>query len=309
MTDVLDRAPAIVRNAEEAWLDERDKGLGASDSAKILTGRGLEVYGEKVGKRKPSTPYMRWGRRLEGLVAEMYGEESGRKVGNLGQYEIQRHPDHPWLGATLDRVTTMGTEPSLEPKFPLECKVQGWHRSREWEEEVPLEYQIQVQIQMACTGAEAGAIAALIGWPPKPQWIDLVRNDSFLKVAIPRLEEFWLRVQRREAPVPNDHRDLEVVKRIWSRENGQTISLADPIVVQSVELWKKLREERSEKEKEAEALEAKLRALVGDASIAMLADGTWLELADVDRKGYTVEPTTYRTLRHKRPKLPQRRAS
>src|SRR5687767_8539180 len=122
-------APAVLPSARERWLAERRELLTASDVAAVLgvdpRRSPLSVYAEKRGLLEVAeTPWMRWGRRVEGAIAEAYADETGRPVRDLG-LEIQRHPDVPWLGATLDRQVLEGSaaHPLVAPgPGPLEAK-------------------------------------------------------------------------------------------------------------------------------------------------------------------------------------------
>ncbi len=44
-------------------------------------------------------------------------------------------------------------------------------------------------------------------------------------------------------------------------------------------------------------MEARIKAAMGDAATGLLPEGGGYRLKDISRKGYAVEPTTYRELR------------
>jgi putative phage-type endonuclease len=317
-----------VQDLERAqWLRDRRKLIGASEVAAILgvdPHRGpLAVYASKLDlARVDETPAMRWGRKAEALVAEAYGEESGRPV-LMPAARIIQHPDIPFLGASLDRVTG-GCEKHPAPVVfdgpcgrddcasvgahshpaPLECKVVGFHNAASWKEEPPIEYVVQVQFQMACTGAQWASLAAMFGWPPRPAWVDLERNDAFINAALPKLEEFWRRVERADPPPPDTlPQTSEVIRKLWPADSGATIHL-DGEALALVERWEAARERRlaDKKDSDEEDLANQIRFLMRDATTGMLPDGTSLTLKTTKRAGYTVEPTTYRTLRRFTPK-------
>lgn len=309
------------------WLRARRKLIGASDVGAILgvdPYRGpLAVYASKLDLvRDEETPAMRWGRKAEALVAEAYGEESGRPV-LMPAARIVVHPDVPFVGASLDRVTS-GCEQSPAPlvydgpcgsrhcaevgahshPVPLECKVVGFYNATQWKEEPPLQYVVQVQFQMACTGAKWASLAAMFGWPPRPAWVDIERNDDFINAALPKLEEFWRRVERADPPPPDTLPSTsDVIKKLWPADTGDTIHL-DGDALALVDRWEtaKARRLQLKNEGEEEELENQLRFLMRDATTGMLPDGTSLTLKTTNRAGYTVEPTSYRTLRRFRPK-------
>lgn len=322
-------APAII-DERKAWLEERRKIIGASDVAAILgvdPRRGaLAVYAEKVGAiDQAETPWMKWGRRVEGAIAEGYSEETGRPAFDLGAHVIQRHRDLPWLGATLDRQTRGcvqtpdpfgGVELPLagsriSPVFsalgPLEAKAVAGHKAKEWREDPPLFFQVQLQIQMACTAAQWGSLVALIGGLALV-WKDLVRNDRFLAATYPKVEEFWLRVQRREPPeadaLPGT---TDAIKRLWSEDDGETITL-DHEALELIESWEAAVITTKAAGETEQELENKLRVRMQGATFGALPDGTFVTLKTTKNPGYSrvVDPYQYRTLRHFRPRIRRR---
>jgi len=309
-------APAIL-DPRKAWLERRRTLLTASDVAAVLgqdERRGpLAVYAAKVGGvESDETLPMRRGRRMEAAIADEYADETGRLVQDLGAYEIAIHPDISWLGATLDRVTT----PTLERPAPEGCRGQGpgplqiklaIGSARDWKEGPPLGHQIQVQMEIACFGAAWGSLAGLVG--PGPLAIhDFPRHDAFLASALPRLEEFWARVQRQDPPeadaLPGT---THAIKRLWSTDDGATIDL-NPEDLQLADDWEGAKLGKADAEKRLQELENKLRLRLRLATFGALPDGTFLTLRTIKNQGYTnvVEPYTYRTLRRLRPRIRRR---
>lgn len=296
------------------WLAQRGKHIGASEVAAILgvdPRRGqLALYALKTGAMQTEdSPAMRWGRKAEALVAEAYGEETGRPVLDPDK-RIHRHPALQCLGASLDRLTA-GSEahpapiPPLSPRnatVPLECKVVNVFKADEWRDEPPLQFVVQVQMQMACTGAQWASLVAMIGWPPRPTWVDIPRHEQFIAEALPRIEEFWLRVQRREPPDTDlKPETTRAIRALWPADTGEMIDLPAEALDLVVE-WETAKAAREAQKDQAQDLENKLRTMLRDATIGLLPDGTSLTLKTTSRAGYTVEPCTYRTLRRFTPK-------
>lgn len=313
-------------HAREQWLKERQRGIGASEVAAIIgvdPRRGqCALYAEKIGALvREEKPWMRWGLKAEDLTAQAYAEESGREVipPRGGAFQIARDPSVPFLGATLDRLTTgssaypMPLASAVFPRdevAPLECKVVGGFNADRWSEEPPVEYQVQLQIQMFCTGARWGTLAALVGWPPRPTWVDFERNDRFLAAALPRVEEFWQRVVDRRPPDPDPpvSASAAAVRALWPADTGETIAL--PVdTLDLVDRWQVAKARKSSADGEADEIENQLRARMRDATTGTLSDGTALVLKTTSVKAYSVEhkAKTYRTLRHYVPKPESRR--
>lgn len=311
MIDTIPQAPAIIHTDREQWFIRRREGVGASEVAAILgfdaTRDALSVYAEKIGALEvEETPLMKWGKRVEDAIAEGYAEETGRLVLNPGAFDIARHPDLPILGATLDRVTQgsdMNPAPQgLTGQAALEIKAVNAFAAAEWKEEPPLHNQIQLQIQMGCKGLTWGSLAALLGGL-KIAWQDIARNQTFLDYALPEIEAFWLCVKRREPPVVKEAKEgtWAALKALYPSDNGLGVALPEE-AIQIVSGWQQYRDVRLEAEKREKDFNAQIEQLIGAAVTGLLPDGRALTLKTSKRDGYTVAPSTYRTLRLVKPK-------
>lgn len=300
-------------SGRDRWLAARRERITASDVAAILGEdpyrNALSVYAEKVGAVdvEPTDP-MLWGLALEDGIGRRYAEVTGRPVVALAPYEMAQHPDIPWLSCTPDRWTE-GTPECQAPEAgrgPLQIKAQGIGRAQLWREQPPTTYLIQVQIEMACTGAAWASLAAFLGMGEPLAWTDIVRDDAFLGTAIPQLEAFLLRVQRRDPPDATDGSSatFRALRSLYPLDNGETVDLTDE-QARLVEAMESARAEEKRQREIADVNEARIRAEIAAATFGALPDGSYLELRTVERKGYTatVKPTTYRSLKHKQPKI------
>ena len=305
------RAPAILPGSLQQWRAARRELITASDAAAILgvdPHRGpLAVYAEKVGgvETEETLPMAR-GRRFEEVIAQEYVEQTRRAVIAQRKWEISIHPDVPWLGATLDRVVASASgapDPLGDPasEGPLQIKM-ALGSAAEWKEDPPLGYVIQVQVEIACFRARWGALCALVGAGPLKTH-DLKRDDDFMSAALPKLEAFRWAVEHR-VPPPADALagTTSAIRRLWPRDDGETVALTreDLPVVRE---WERAREREAEAEKAAQLGDNKLRARLGTAAFGALPDGSYLSLKTVEREGYLVQPTRYRTLKRFWPKL------
>jgi putative phage-type endonuclease len=301
-------APAIVQNPRLQWLAARRELITASDVAAVIgedPRRGaLAVYAAKVGDiEQDETVPMRRGRRFEGAIADEYADQTGRPVSDLGAYVIQRHPDIPWLGATLDRVTVgSGSTPApADCDAPLQIKM-AIGSAREWKDGPPLHYVVQVQTEMACFGATWGALAALVGPGPLAA-VDLVRDDAFFAALVPQLERFRWHVEKRIPPEADATPGTSAaIRRLWAGEDGQTIALGDEDLALVAD-WEAAKASKSAAEETVELLGNRLRARLQTASFGALPDGRFLTLKLTKRDGYAVQPTSFRTLRVMCPRI------
>lgn len=154
--------PAGASRAE--WLAARTVGVGGSDVAAILgmdSHRGpMHVYLDKRGELEEQRSETldraaRRGNQLEGLVAELFAEETGLAVATApGMFA---HVDRPWMIANPDRI--VGGDGILE------CKTRTWRSAQRenWDgEEAPDGPALQAYWYRAVTGYSTAHVAGLV---------------------------------------------------------------------------------------------------------------------------------------------------
>lgn len=287
----------------DKWLEERRNSVGASEVSTVLGlnpfDTPLQLALRKRGEipDKEETEAMRMGHRLEPIVAELYCEETGRNVEDLGQYVIQRNPEHPFLHATLDRLVRYNyTQGSPADPGDLQIKTVGAHMADRWEDVIPLGVQAQIQAEMAVAKLSWGSVAALIGGQ-RFVWKDIDRNDEFIAVMVEAVGEFWDMVQQGDSPVATGA-DKEALRLLHPQHDpGMTIDLPPEALLLDDEL-KHAKANITTEEERKDKCEARLKQLIGDAEIGILPGGigkySW---KSSERKGYEVKATTTRTLR------------
>lgn len=143
-------------------IAERVNYIGGSDAAAVLGmsrwATPLSVWAEKTGQIvREDTPafYKTLGHKLEQTVAELFMEETGKKLQRVNETII--HPRHPFMGANVDRRV-------VGERAIFEAKTASAWKAREWEgEEIPREYIIQAMHYLAVTGADRVYLSVLIG--------------------------------------------------------------------------------------------------------------------------------------------------
>lgn len=273
-----------------AWLAERRKGLGASDAAPVLGlspyATALEVYLDKLGMLpEQETAPMRWGLKLEEAIATAYEEETGRALHPPGD-PIWWHPEVPWMFASPDRIHSNGEERLVELKTARTAE--GW--GCPGTDEVPAHYLVQVQHQMACTGARVADLAVLVGGSDFRVYT-VAWHPRLIDTLIERLGAFWAALQKREPPepLPPDPRLLDLLYR---PAEGVSVELGPEAAVQAG-LYAVAQEMRRQAEGQRERAKAALIALLGEASEGRLPDGRRVVRKVVSRKGYAVKDTEY----------------
>jgi putative phage-type endonuclease len=211
------------------WLAHRRKGLGSSDAPAVCNLSAwrtpLHVYLDKVGELADyDTPPKRWGRRLEDVVALAYQEETGRPVYKPAR-AMEWHPTVPFLFASLDRLTEVNGKGRL-----LEIKTarhaDGW--GAPGTDEVPDQYMVQVQHQLAVTGMRHADLAVLVAGQELLLY-EVERDDRLVSDLLAVLSDFWAKVERREPPEPawQHPHTLDLMRRLNRVEPGREAALGD----------------------------------------------------------------------------------
>lgn len=190
-----------------AWHDERRTGLGSSD-APIVAGVSpwgdpdeqlRTLWAEKRGLAAPTvtTEVMAWGHRLEAVVADAYAEQEGVTLRRVDR--PRRHPRLPFMLASVDRRVTGGDRRLVEVKTTA-SRTPEWGQERT--AEVPEHVLVQVQHQLAVTGAPVSDVAVLF-LRERHLGVYTVERDGTLISRLEATEEaFWARVQAGIPPDP-----------------------------------------------------------------------------------------------------------
>lgn len=192
---------------KEEWLDLRQRYVGASEVAALFGVQAayaldhFALHHVKAGNAPTPPvdgPRVRWGKRLEAIVAEAVAEEHGYTV-QRGRYAIA--DDCPGMAASLDFEIEADIEGEFDGPGVLETKNVDWmvHRRSWTDDEPPIHVLLQLQHQLGCTGYGWGMVAGLVGgndlkkyrYPAKPKLI----SDIKLKVT-----KFWQDIVAGNAP-------------------------------------------------------------------------------------------------------------
>lgn len=278
-------------------VEQRKQWIGSSDVGVIL---GLsqyatpyDLYLEKRGLLEPErkeTKAATAGTRFE------YGvlDEAEELLGKLERNVHRRAEGLPFpLASNIDAVV-------VETGKPVEAKTAGlvgplvgnWGDAGT--DEVPDPYIAQAQVHLLVTNKETCHLPTFIAGRGFVMF-EIPRNNDVIKAIIDRCAEFWERVQKGNPP-ERSLPTLDVVKRL-RRQPSKVVSVPDSIVGD----WLKCKEAASLAEDAKKAAEANLLAAMGDAEGADSIYGR-LTYLETHRKGYTVEPCTYRSLRIKKAK-------
>jgi predicted phage-related endonuclease len=289
--------------------------LGASDAPAVVGCDPFrtagDLWAEKTGRvpsggeadRSPVNPRA-LGSALEPLLLSAARLELGVPLAPQVWY---RHPDAP-LGCSVDGLALEADPPTL-----VEAKTCGILNrpsqllaayGEEWTDEVPDSVVVQVHHELVVLAAQPNLppirdvlVVALLGDGRGLRRYRL-RFDAALAEEIIGAElEFWHDYVETNRPPPYDPPSLATL-RAWRRRPELPAVQVDHWLMFD---WIKAREAAKDAAKAEDEARRQLLVALGDAESGVCSVGrvTYLPVA---RKGYTVQPTTARTLRYYEPK-------
>lgn len=282
------------------WLEDRRTGIGGSDAATIMGvnpwSSPYALYLDKVGLTPldgEQSERMAWGNRLEPIVRSHYAEVTGRQV--APGVQMMRSAERPHLFANTDGMIAPCEGHATAGVF--EAKTTSAYNREEWRDEIPLYYQVQVQSYLYVLEAEWGSYGVLIGGQ-EFVWVDVARNDRFIRAYVRKADEFWKRVEDGDPPAMEGHE---------SERRGLDNLYPDAIGGRIVELdadaeeWAEKMADAKARKKAAEAdkgrYETLLRGAIGDGLFGALPGGGGFKLALEHKKGHVRKATSSRVLR------------
>ena len=282
--------------SREDWLQARRRGIGSSDGAAVLGlddwRTALAVALEKWGRAPEQQPsqLLRWGTAMEPLVADWFTEDTGKRLQR--RRAILQHPDADHVIADLDRVVA-------GEWVPLEIKTTSAWNADDWADgDVPRRVVVQLQHQLAVTGAPYGYWAVLIGGND-PRWGRLDRDDDLISEMLLRYQHFWTHfVEAGVEPPPSAPSDWGLLRRRYpAEEPGKTLALDSRGREALLDLLAASRKAKAAAAA-VETAKARVAALLGDAEAGTLpgSDLPVVTYRTVPRKEYTVPASASRQL-------------
>lgn len=264
-----------VFQTREEWLFQRASGVGASESA-ILYGAvkkssPYSLWALKTGAWRPDRKEafeLDFGHDIEPLIATYWEREAGMKSVNMGDFAVFRDERWPWMFCTPDILAE-----NEEGLGVVQMKAASHATAHEWRNGPPLKYIIQVQHEMAVTGAKWGHLAVLFG---SPSWqfkiFPIARVESFQEELIERTRQFWKLVEEQEPPDADTCED--------ARKALSEIGLTPFTMVDLPPEFEALDQQRSEAIEQRDAyadvvdhIDVRIREAIGTAEFGLI-DGT-----------------------------------
>ena len=294
----------------------------------------FRLYHEKrQGVREVAPRYAemaQWGRELEDIIARRYCINTGRAIERTGEgkFTIQQSDDVEWMIASVDRYAIVTEQAApvaddedededddeddeapppervLAPvgvRIVLELKNAHFATRDRWasETEPPLEYLVQLQHQLAVTGAPWGSLAALIGGV-EFRWADVQRNDNFIAELMTREQEFRERVERGDPPEPDGSESTaQILKQLYPEDNGQSIELPPEAIEWANELEAAKADVKSATSRKKENSN-RIKAAIGENTMGVLRDGRVFTYKKQKRASFVSKEAEFRVLRSRK---------
>lgn len=274
-------------------IEDRRKGIGASDVAAILGlspwATATDIYWTKTaGTAFSGNAATDMGNTLEPAILARAEAE----LGPLARDVVVQHPTLEFCRSRLDGQL-------LDTLQPVEAKTAGIvnYMPREireqWGEddtdEVPMGYLVQVQFQIACTGADLAYLYALLGGRGFARF-RIIRNDRLIAGMMSKVEAFWASVLAGTPPDPSAPVPMEILKTV---RREPTIRATVPVdIVRDWDAAKAALKEATEAEKTAKA---RLLESLGEAEIGDVDDGRVVKFMEQRVGGSRIDAAALKT--------------
>jgi len=161
---------------------------------------------------------------------------------------------------------------------------------------------LQAIVEAHLTGASWACVAAMvIGFGIDLHLVEVPIHAGILDRLKAEVGAFWRGVEAGVPPDADLGRDGALIEQMWRGGGPEKDLRGDNEVLGLVDERERLSVEKGAAEKRLKDIKTALMAKVGpDAATARLADGRAITIKRVERKGYTVEPSSYADLRIKR---------
>lgn len=312
LTELLTPAPPIRsdypddKSYHQGWLDWRRTGIGASEAAKVARvapksyGSLLKLQWDKLGmsEHEPPNISMRRGTILEPLICQLFEERYDETF--AGEQVLIRHPEYPFMLASLDRVRSNGR--LVEAKSMLGHVASYYGLGQDGDaESLPMHFRVQGMHQMACYGTDLVTFAILVD--DDFRCYDLERDDDAIASLIEVEATFWDRHILQQIPVKDyAASDADMIGKRYREETGEHCNWTDSVgdmlhaamAYESLtDVISGLEKQKTEAENDRKAIKAQILEALGNATSASLPMGYEITRKIINRRGHSVKPSSY----------------
>lgn len=299
--------------SREQWLAARQQDVTASAIGALvgvhdyLTAYGLFCLKAGLTTEDPEeSPAMRRGRLLEPVALAMLAEDRPDWIITAANDLYWRLPQAR-IGATPDAFAVRPDMPGrgvVQVKTASDMAFRKKWRDEDGAVQAPTWIACQAITEAMLTGASWACIVLLVaGNGIELHVIDVPLHKGVWQRLAGEVNEFWQRIENNLPYDPDYARDASVIHRLNADDDGETIDLSIDNRIAEIlaarEALKAVEKAGSDAEKARRALDAEIIAKLGSATYGRLADGRLITAKTTRREGYSVKPSTYRTIRIK----------
>jgi putative phage-type endonuclease len=270
---------------EQDWLELRRGGIGGSDASAVAKANKYSspvmVYMDKLGLyvgEKPERVKMaaEFGHKLEPIVRATFVEkvnaermEQGKKpIRVVHRQAIFAHDEHDWMRTNLDGIVY---DPELGQGV-FEAKTAHYMLREEWAgEDVPNQYYIQCQHNMAVMGMDYAWLAVLIGGNDYRHYF-IKRDQEFIDYLIMIEKAFWENhILQRIPPAMSGHdaeKEMLAAQYPQSEPREGYITTLPTACIEMAEQVDAIKGIVDQLKQEQTALENEIKAIMGETEQA-----------------------------------------
>jgi len=257
-------------NDRNDFLPEiRNAAWWASDSRQAVNGKAIEVIMQKQGKLEAPD--------LSGIEAVQMGHIMQPVIGQLAQSKLQMelkdadymlsHPNHNWLRSHFDFISADG-------RTLVEAKNYNAGARNKFDPDdgrMPLADYVQLVHEAAVHNVDKAILAVLFGGQEFVT-IELNVTEQMKEDLIKQMAVFWGHVNTDTLPEPET---IDQTKLLYPVDNGNRM-VATQQLEQGCYALRQIKDTIKEYETQADELEAKIRAMMGESSEIVTIDGKTL---------------------------------
>ena len=303
-----------VKNEAE-WHELRAQNVGASEVAALFDCHDymthFELWHQKAGTIPPDdlseNDRVFWGSTLEPAIADGVRKRMGWTVRKIRTY--WEHPTVKGCAASLDyEIVSHERGPGI-----LQIKTTDKFAFMDWEDgDPPMQYELQVQQEMAVSGRSWGALAVLVGGNDLQIFIR-DRHDPMIEKIEAAVANFWESIRERKEPTPDFDRDLDVIKGLPGFELSKSVidlskdNAAHALCAEYMECNAAEKQAKDRKD----AIKAELYYKIGDAEKGIVGDYTISAKMTPGKRIEAYDRKPYRNFRltQKKPKAQKKDAA
>jgi putative phage-type endonuclease len=199
-------------------IELRKTYIGGSDCASILNvypkntsvrwRTAYEVWNNKVSDALEDSwvsDNLNWGKRLEPVIAEMYAERTGYEI--IEHKDLIRSKDYAFIGGHIDRYARTKDNELIV----LEIKSVSSTAYRNWKDELPTYYYVQLMLYLYVTGCQRGEFAIVIKDTGELKIFPVSRDEELITKMVNILVGFWNNHVLAKIPPPKEVTDLDSI--------------------------------------------------------------------------------------------------